>query len=57
MRIIMKMISVNKQPIEIEMKKLTSKQKRHIAVVNQLKADGYKIIPMSANEFGEKFSR
>ncbi|MBR1988090.1 MAG: hypothetical protein IKA36_03515 [Clostridia bacterium] len=52
MRLIVKMASMNKKPIEItELKNLTQKQKKQIAIANQLKADGYKILPVSVEEF------
>ncbi len=52
MRLIVKMASINKKPIQTnELKNLTPKQEKQIAIANQLKKDGYKILPVSVEEF------
>lgn len=53
MRLIVKMISLNTQKNNkaLEGFKLTPKQQRHIEISNQLKKDGYKILPVSVEEF------
>ncbi len=52
MRLIVKMASINRKPIDPkEFKNLTTKQKKQIKIANQLRADGYKILPISAEEF------
>lgn len=53
MRLIVKMISFNTQKNDkvLEGLKLTPKQQKHIKITNQLKKDGYKILPISIEEF------
>ncbi len=52
MRLIVKMASINKKPIDPKVfKNLTPKQKKQIAISNQLRSDGFKVLPVSVEEF------
>ena len=55
MRLIVKMVSINKKQIQQdEFKNLTEKQKKQIQISNQLISDGYKILPVSSKEYSEQ---